>query len=162
MRRFFPILGFLVLSAACLAQDSSTFFTAKQLPPSGGDITIPDNMLLPPNTKVTKTWLVVDDGLEEWVGRRLQRQKATLGLEIPLFVKMPNTSPGKVIKVTTSDHRTHEVKGGCLISVTFTTPSTEGDYSATYKMVDKNGTLLFPGKQGVTVNFTVSKKAKAG
>jgi hypothetical protein len=148
-----------VLAAGANAQDHSWFPGPTWLPPTGGDITIPDGTIVSPGQKIEKIWLIINDGDYIWEGRRLKRASATQGLVVPEFVKMPYAKKNLVAKVETSDHKVHSIGGGCLIKMTFTAPMQEGDYEAEFKQVDAKGALLFPNKRGLTVKITVKKKS---
>ena len=160
--------NFVILLAALVAnsvwaqhpEDHSWFPGKTWLPPTGGDITIPDGTVVMPGQKLTKIWLIINDGNRVWLKRRMKCTLATKGLVVPDYVAMPDAWFKKDLRVTTSDGKQTKVSGGCLITMDFTAPMEEGDYSATFKQADENGKLIFPKKDGITIVITVKKKSQ--
>ena len=86
------------------------------------DVTLPDNTIVPPNTKITKTWRVVNDGNCKWdTSFTLIKNSGDISggeTSIPKTIK-----PGETID----------------LSVSINTPSTPGEYKAYWIFRDAGG-----------------------
>lgn len=107
-----------------------------------GDVTIPDNSVIAPNTTFVKTWRVRNDGNCAWGPGAPLHQLAWVGgsrlhtadrVEIPFVVQ-----PGGVAD----------------LSVTLTAPALPGLYLSEWKLRTDQGQLIGVGRDGQTALFT--------
>ena len=113
-----------------------------------GDVNYPDGSILPPGVSVTKTWRIRNIGRRTWKGLRLMRitpDSETIPHSAE-FINVPTTKPGEVVD----------------LSVRFTMSSVEGSSQIRFKMVDKEGRLVFPTKYpyGLIAQFVVRRPGK--
>ena len=122
--------------------------------------TIPDGTLVLYGQRFSKTWELQNVGRVPWEGRYLQ----CLDEEIVVYtlsgeklrisenlkpdvqrIPVPVTPPGELVKLT----------------VEFTAPSMPGTFISYWKSVFEDGSLCFPGAQGLSVKVRVNTLATA-
>ncbi|WP_249297312.1 NBR1-Ig-like domain-containing protein [Pseudoalteromonas phenolica] len=99
------------------------------------DVTIPDGSPIPINTRFVKTWRVQNIGTVPWKEKHLKRmtpQDPNLCFSRD-SIPLPTVESGEIVD----------------ISIEFTTPKYPGTCRTDWKMVDNNGNLTFPDKQGL-------------
>jgi hypothetical protein len=106
------------------------------------DVTIPDGTDIVVSQTFTKVWAIRNTGTVTWHERRLLRQGLLDGPGLcssPAEVPVPDTQPGSIVE----------------ISVTLVAPRYPGSCEVNWKMVDDQGRLCFPNKNGLylTVNI---------
>lgn len=99
------------------------------------DVTIPDGTPIPINTSYTKIWRVKNTGSIPWVNKVLKRTTPhdPYLCSSPDSVDIPTTEVGQIID----------------IHVEFTTPNIPTVCRTDWKMADKDGNYIFPGKRAL-------------
>lgn len=108
----------------------------------------PDMSVHRPGDMITHTWILKNVGEVPWEDRYLQCSMAPFPLsEENMRVSLPKiVYPGDTISPT----------------VRFQTPDKPGAYELNWKVVDKNGNLIFRDKVGVGLHFTVLGRSDEG
>ena len=103
-----------------------------------GDITYPDETLVPPNSSFTKIWRIRNTGTVFWANRYLVRVNED-PCKAPEVVAIPQTAPGEAVD----------------IAVSVQTPSEPGRCRIYWKMADEQGRTLFPLKRPIFLDVRV-------
>lgn len=94
------------------------------------DVTVPDNAVMTPGAKFTKTWRFMNNGKCSWSGYTIAFVAGDR-METPASAPVPQTEPGKTVDV----------------SVELTAPSLDGGYTGFYELKNANGETLAIGTQ---------------
>ncbi|WP_106396592.1 NBR1-Ig-like domain-containing protein [Actinocorallia populi] len=103
-----------------------------------GDITYPDGTLVRQGEEFEKVWRIRNAGTVEWEGRFLMRANDAI-CAAPDRVEIPRTRPGESVD----------------IRVRVRTPKESGSCRIYWKMVDRQGRTLFPGKRPIFLDVRV-------
>lgn len=110
-----------------------------------GDITIPDGTVVAPGQVFTKVWQIRNTGRVRWEGRYLTRMNTTQ-CSAPDMVPIPTTDPGESVQIT----------------VRVTASPAPSHCKIYWKATDASRRLLFPDKNPIFLDVTVSEEDAPG